>query len=158
MGIGAIVVTGAPKDSPWILDLILNLDGGPKPSTIITDAGSYSDMVFGLFALLGYRFSPRLADLGDARYWYAHDTGTPAPDYGSLTGLARNRINLDKIRAQWPDMLRVIGSLATGAVRAHDLLAMLGRDGRPTPLGAANRRVRPHPQDRPHAGHGRPGR
>jgi TnpA family transposase len=131
MGIGAVVVTGAPRDSPWIIDLMLNLDGGPRPDTVITDAGSYSDMVFGLFALLGYRFCPRIADLGDARYWYAHDHGTPAPDYGNLAGLARNRIDLRKIRAQWPDMLRVTGSLITGAVRAHDLLAMLGRDGAP---------------------------
>jgi len=37
----------------------------------------------------------------------------------------------------WPDMLRVAGSLATGQVRAYDLLRMFGREGRPTPLGTA---------------------
>jgi TnpA family transposase len=37
----------------------------------------------------------------------------------------------------WPDMLRVAGSLVTGQVRAHDLLRMFGREGRPTPLGTA---------------------
>jgi TnpA family transposase len=34
-------------------------------------------------------------------------------------------------------MLRVAGSLVTGQVRAHDLLRMFGREGRPTPLGQA---------------------
>ena len=29
----------------------------------MTDTGAYSDVVFGLFRLLGYRFSPRLADV-----------------------------------------------------------------------------------------------
>jgi len=34
-------------------------------------------------------------------------------------------------------MLRVAGSLVTDTVRAYDLLRMLGRDGRPSPLGQA---------------------
>ncbi len=34
-------------------------------------------------------------------------------------------------------MLRVAGSLVTHQVRAYDVLKMLGRDGRPTPLGQA---------------------
>jgi TnpA family transposase len=29
----------------------------------MTDTGAYSDIVFGLFRLLGYRFSSRLADI-----------------------------------------------------------------------------------------------
>ena len=35
----------------------------------MTDTGAYSDVVFGLFRLLGYRFSPRLADIGGTRFW-----------------------------------------------------------------------------------------
>ncbi|WP_425465259.1 Tn3 family transposase [Nonomuraea diastatica] len=27
-----------------------------------------SDMVFGIFSMLGYRFAPRFADLGDQRF------------------------------------------------------------------------------------------
>jgi TnpA family transposase len=34
-------------------------------------------------------------------------------------------------------MLKVAASLATGTVRAYDLLRMLGRDGNPSPLGYA---------------------
>ena len=34
-------------------------------------------------------------------------------------------------------MLRVAGSLITNQIRAYNLLRMLGREGRPTPLGAA---------------------
>ena len=35
---------------------------------MMTDTGAYSDVVFGLFRLLGYRFSPRLADIGGTRF------------------------------------------------------------------------------------------
>jgi hypothetical protein len=36
---------------------------------IMTDSGAYSDVVFGLFRLLGYRFRPRPADIGGRRFW-----------------------------------------------------------------------------------------
>jgi hypothetical protein len=41
------------RDSLYILDLLLNLEGGPRPEVVITDTASYTDMVFGLFAILG---------------------------------------------------------------------------------------------------------
>ena len=56
-GIGAVVVPGTMRDSLHILDTLLNLDGGPRPDTVATDTASYSDIVFGLFRMLGYRFS-----------------------------------------------------------------------------------------------------
>ena len=34
----------------------------------MTDTAGVSDVVFGLFWLLGYQFSPRLADIGEARF------------------------------------------------------------------------------------------
>ena len=51
---------------------------------IATDTASYSDIVFGMFRLLGYRFSPRIADLADQRYWRATLPGAPDSDYGPL--------------------------------------------------------------------------
>lgn len=46
-------------------------------------------------------------------------------------------MNLNKVTAHWPDMLRGTGSLVTGQVRAYALLRMFGREGRPTPLRQA---------------------
>ena len=136
-GIGATVVPGTVRDSLYVLDTILNLDGGPRPEMITSDTASYSDMVFGIFSLLGYRFSPRIASLSDQRLWRATMPDTAESDYGPLDDVARNRINLSKIAAHWDDMTRVAASLATGTVRAYDLLRMLSRDGSPSPLGAA---------------------
>ncbi len=87
-GIGAMVVPGTPRDSLFILDTLLNLDGGVKPEMVATDHASYSDMVFGLFKMLGYRFSPRLRDLSDQRFWRAELPGAPAgtPARRRITG------------------------------------------------------------------------
>ncbi|WP_415958277.1 Tn3 family transposase [Streptomyces sp. 021-4] len=136
-GIGQMVVPGTPRDSLHILDALLNLDGGVKPEMVATDNASYSDMVFGLFKILGYNFSPRFRDLDDQRFWRATMPGVETGTYGAVEDLARNRVNLNKVITHWPDMLKVAGSLVTNQVRAYDLLRMFGRDGRPTPLGAA---------------------
>ncbi|MEO8222646.1 MAG: Tn3 family transposase [Specibacter sp.] len=136
-GIGAVVVTGTMRDSLHVLDVILNRDGGPAPQMIATDTASYSDIVFGLFRLLGYQFSPRLADMPDQRLWRLTVPDGRAADYGALNAVATNKLSAKRIRAQWADMLRVVGSLHSGSVAGYDLLRMLGRDGNPTPLGAA---------------------
>ena len=57
----------------------------------MTDTGAYSDVVFGLFRLLGFRFCPSLADIGGTRFWRVD----PKADYGELNSLARQRVSLD---------------------------------------------------------------
>lgn len=104
---------------------------------VATDNAPYSDMVFGLFKILGYNFSPRCRDLDDQRFWRATMPGVETGHYGAVEDLARNRVNLNKVIMHWPDMLKVAGSVVTNQVRAYDLLRMFGREGRPTPLGAA---------------------
>ncbi|WSN50102.1 Tn3 family transposase [Streptomyces sp. NBC_01296] len=42
IGIGRMVVPGTPRDSLFILDALLNLDGGVKPEMVATDNASYS--------------------------------------------------------------------------------------------------------------------
>lgn len=58
-------------------------------------------------------------------------------DYGALNAVAMNKLSVGRIKTQWADMLRVVASLPSGSVADHDLLRMLGRNGNPTPLGAA---------------------
>jgi TnpA family transposase len=68
-GFHAIVIPAALRDSLYILDGLLEQETSLRPVEVMTDSASYSDQVFGLFRLLGYQFSPRLADIGDARFW-----------------------------------------------------------------------------------------
>lgn len=136
-GIGAVVVTGTIRDSLHVLDVIMNRDGGPRPAVIATDTASYSDIVFGLFRMLGYQFSPRLADIGNQRLWRLTPPGAKRTDYGPLNNLAVGDLNTRRIIGQWADMLRVTASLHTGIINSSDLIRMLNRDGNPTALGAA---------------------
>ena len=67
-GLNAIVVPGTLRNSLSILAVILEQQTELHLAEIMTDPGAYTDVVFGLFWLLGFRFSPRIADIGGARY------------------------------------------------------------------------------------------
>ena len=100
---------------------------------IMTDTGAYSDVVFGLFRLLGYRFSPRLADVGGTRFWRID----PLADYGDLNAISAHHLRLEKINPHWDDMLRLAGSLKLGRISATGIMRTLQVGDRPTRLAQA---------------------
>ena len=97
MGRGAKVVSGTIRDSLHMVDVIFGFDGGPLPEIVVTDTGSYSDLVFGLLELLGISYRPALADLPDQKGWRIN-TGA---DYGPLDTFARGKVDLGKIRSEY---------------------------------------------------------
>ena len=61
-----------------------------------------------------------------------------ATSFGGIDAvIRRNRINTTLIQEQWPDMLRLAGSLLTGAVKPSNILRVTQGGGRPTRLGRA---------------------
>jgi TnpA family transposase len=120
-GIHTIVVPGTQPDALYLLDGLLDPQTSVRPRQIMTDTAGYTDIVFGLFLLLGYRFSPRLADTGGARFWRID----PQADYGRLNPIATNRIDPRLIRDNYDDILRVAGSLLQRATTASDLMRAL---------------------------------
>jgi TnpA family transposase len=127
-GLNAIVVPGTLRDSLVLLALVLEQQTELTPTQIITDAGAYSDVVFGLFRLLGYQFCPRMADMGGARLWRID----PTADYGPLNWIARHKINMDLMARYRDDLLRLAGSLKLGLVQATSMMRTLQVGDRPT--------------------------
>ena len=107
-----IVVPGTLRDSLYILSTLLERpkpEGAAvgvkrqqtslEPKEIMSDTAGYSDVVFGLFRLLGYQFSPRLADVGGSRYWRFDREA----NYGVLNDVSKNKINTALIAQHWDD-------------------------------------------------------
>jgi TnpA family transposase len=132
-GLNAITVPGTLRDSLILLAVVLEQQTELQPTQIMTDTGAYSDVVFGLFRLLGYRFSPRLADIGGTRFWRLDAQA----DYGELNALARQRVVLNRIATHWDDLLRLAGSLKLGRVPATGIMRTLQVGDRPTQLALA---------------------
>ena len=99
----------------------------------MTDTAGTSDMIFGLFWLLGYQFSPRLADAGESKFWRIDKNA----DYGVLNDLAQSCVKPTKITHHWDDMLRIAGSLKFGTVQASELVRSLLKSERPSSLAQA---------------------
>ena len=127
------MVPGTLRDSPVLLALLLEQETELEPMEFMTDTAAYSDAVFGLFWLLGYQFSPRLADLGDARLWRIDRKA----DYGPFNSLSKGTINLALIRENWPDVIRLAGSLKVGHLKAAGIMRTLQVRDKPTSLARA---------------------
>jgi TnpA family transposase len=125
LGMAGMVVSGTPRDSLHAVDPIYRQEAGPRPEVVISDAGSYSDIVFGILNLLDIEYRPEPADLPDTKLWHID----AAADYGPLATAARGRIELGKMETHWPDLVRIAASIHTGAVSAHDVIRMLSRGG-----------------------------
>lgn len=85
-----IVVPGTLRDSIFVQEGLLEQQTGLNPVEIMTDTAGASDIIFGLFWLLGYQFSPRLADAGEAVFWRV----VKSANYGALDKLAHGCADL----------------------------------------------------------------
>lgn len=83
-GFHSIVVPGTLRDSLFALDGMIEQNTVLRPQQLVSDTAASSYMVFGLFRLLGYQFSPELADLRERTYARV----TREANYGKLNALA----------------------------------------------------------------------
>ena len=83
--------------------------------------------------MLGYQFSPRIADVGGARFWRVDSTA----DYGALDKLASHKVKTRIVAEHWDDLLRLAGSLKLGLVQVGGLMRTLQTNERPTRLARA---------------------
>ena len=132
-GLNGITVPGTLRDSLSLLSVVLEQQTELQPTEIMSDTGAYTDTIFGIFHLLGYQFSPRLADIGGTRFWRVDRTA----DYGALNILASHCIDMTLIAAHWEDLLRLAASLKLGTVQASGLIRTLQTRDRPTRLAQA---------------------
>jgi len=58
LSVKPLVVPGTLRDSIFVLEGLLEQQTGLNPTEIMTDTAGSSDLIFGLFWLLGYQFLP----------------------------------------------------------------------------------------------------
>lgn len=87
------------------------------PSSI----SQFTDHVFALTALLGFRFAPRIADALSRKLYLLDEM----EDYGTLKTLLFGKVNRKLIVEQWDEMRRVASSIRHGTVSASLLMRKL---------------------------------
>ena len=131
------VINANVRDATHVLDGLLYHESDVRIEEHYTDTAGFTDHVFGLCHLLGFRFAPRIRDLKDKRL---HIPGK-ADDYPALDGLFGDTINQAHLLNHWDEVLRLATSIRQGSVTASLMLKKLGSYPRQNGLALALREV-----------------
>jgi TnpA family transposase len=122
------------RDATHVLDGLLYHESDLRIEEHYTDTAGFTDHVFAMMSLLGFRFAPRIRDLADKRlYVPGKEQRLPA-----LAGLIGGTINSKLIAAQWQELA---ASIRQGTVTASLLLRKLASYPRQNSLAAALREI-----------------
>ena len=126
------VVNCTMREATYVLDGLLYQDA-PEIKEHYTDTAGYTDLIFGLFTLLGFRFAPRLRDLPDQTLYRARK----GIDYGVLAPALKKDIRVHLIAQHWDDLNRIAASLKDGLIRPSLLIFKLQAKQQQNPLQQA---------------------
>ncbi|OSM08768.1 putative transposase Tn3 family protein [Magnetofaba australis IT-1] len=125
------------SEAPYILDGLLMNETGRQIREQYADTGGFTDHVFAVTSLLGYKFIPRIRDLPSKRL-YAFNPGAVPKE---LLGLIGGKIKEELIAANWPDILRIVATMAAGTMAPSQILRKLASYPRQNELAVALREV-----------------
>jgi TnpA family transposase len=131
------VINATVRDATYVLDGLLHHESDLRIEEHYTDTAGFTDHVFALMRLLGFRFAPRIRDLADKRLFVPSKQKT----YPALSGLIGGTVNQKQIRTHWEDILRLATSIKQGTVTASLMLRKLGSYPRQNGLALALREL-----------------
>lgn len=131
------VVNVGVRDSTYVLDGLLYHESDLRIEEHYTDTAGFTDHVFALMHLLGFRFAPRIRDLGDTKLYTPKSGST----YNTLKPMIGGTLNIKHIRSQWDEILRLVASIKQGAVTSSLILRKLSSYPRQNGLAIALREL-----------------
>ncbi|ELK39225.1 transposase [Brevibacillus agri BAB-2500] len=131
------VINTNARDAVHVIDGLLHHESDLSIEEHYTDTAGYTDQVFGLTHLLGFRFAPRLRDLSDSKLYVI---GKPS-DFPKLENLLRGQIDMKVIRDNYDDVLRLAHSIREGKVSGALIMGKLGSYARQNRVAKALREM-----------------
>jgi TnpA family transposase len=131
------VINAAVRDATHVLDGLLYHESDLRIEEHYTDTAGFTDHVFALCHLLGFRFAPRIRDLADKRLYVPGK----AAQWPTLIPLIGGSINTKLIEQQLGEVLRLAASIQQGTVTASLILRKLGSYPRQNSLALALREI-----------------
>lgn len=125
------------SEAPYILDGLLMNETGKNIREQYADTGGFTDHVFAVTSLLGYRFIPRIRDLPSKRLYVFDPSGVPK----ELKKLIGGKVREGTIVANWPDILRSAATMVAGVIPPSELLKKFASHPRQHDLAIALREI-----------------
>jgi len=130
-------ISPTESEAAYVLDGLFDQDTILDIQEHFTDTGGASDHVFGLFALIGKRFAPRLRNLKDRKF-HTFEKGDTYPALSNHIGAP---INATLILDHWDDLLHLAASITTRAVVPSTILKKLSASPKESQLARALREL-----------------
>ncbi|MDQ7259203.1 Tn3 family transposase, partial [Bacillus thuringiensis] len=127
------VITTNARDALHVLDGLLHHETDLKIEEHYTDTAGYTDQVFALTHLLGFRFAPRIRDLADTKLFSIPG----GEEYENVQALLKGKINVNLIKENYEDIRRLAYSVQTGKVSSALIMGKLGSYARQNKLATA---------------------
>lgn len=128
-------ISPTESEAAYVLDGLFDQDTILDFQEHFTDTGGASDHVFGLFALIGKRFAPRLRNLKDRKF-HTFEKGDAYPALSNHIGAP---INATLILDHWDDLLHLAASITTRSVVPSTILKKLAASAKESQLAKALR-------------------
>lgn len=129
------VINVGVRDSTYVLDGLLYHESDLRIEEHYTDTAGFTDHVFALMHLLGFRFAPRIRDLKDTKLYVPKTEEA----YSGLQPMIGGTLNLKQVREHWDEIIRLAASIKQGTVTASLMLRKLGSYPRQNGLALALR-------------------
>lgn len=133
----AKVINTNARDAVHVIDGLLHHESDLSIEEHYTDTAGYTDQVFGLSHLLGFRFAPRLRDISDAKLY----TISSPTEFPNIKGILRGKINIKVIKENFDDVLRLAHSIREGRVSGSLMMGKLGSYARQNKIATALREI-----------------
>jgi TnpA family transposase len=131
------VINTNARDAVHVIDGLLHHETDLNIEEHYTDTAGYTDQVFGLSHLLGFRFAPRLRDISELKLY----SFTKASEYPKIESILRGRINRKVIEKNYDDVLRLAHSIREGVVSSSLIMGKLGSYARHNKVSMALREM-----------------
>ncbi len=116
------LIESTASEAAYILDGLLYHETDLRPQEHYADTRGYTDTLFGLCYILGFRFAPRLRDVSERRLFRMRRNLDAYPNIKTIFDAP---INTRAIREGWEDLLRLAASVKSGVMPASRALRKL---------------------------------
>ena len=130
-------ISATASEAPYLVDGLLYHETDLEIAEHYSDTGAFTDQIFGICQLLGFRYAPRIRDLADKRL-HPFEKASSCPALEPLVG---DRINVGQIEHEWEELLRLATSIRQGTVTASLVLRKLASYPRQNGLALALREL-----------------
>jgi TnpA family transposase len=114
-------ISATASEAPYLVHGLLYHETDLEIVEHYSDTGAFTDQIFGICQLLGFRHAPRIRDLADKRL----HPFEKASSYPAREPLIGDRINVGQLESQWEELLRLATSIRQGTVTASLVLRKL---------------------------------